>query len=154
MMRESFIEKCLKLAQFRINRLGGGARISCARPHGQRIINLIFFVLFALKGMLKVFSHSTRELIILHSHFSVIWKQNFQRVYLKTIFLNLVNWFDTRLSIWLAYSRTHFVLLPLWHQIGFFFNFVQFLPTKKPCKIRVNLKKKKFENPSFYYFLW
>ena len=78
-------------------------------------------VLSTLKSMPKGLSYLTGELIILHFHFFIICNQNFKRIYLKTIFLNLVDRFD----------RIGFL-----RDVGFF-KIVQFLSPKKPClKIR------------------
>ena len=48
------------------------------------------------------------KLISMRFHFSVIWNQNFKRVYLKTTFFILVDRFDRNLPDRLACSRSNF----------------------------------------------
>ena len=68
-----------------------------------------FSALSAHKGMPKVFTYSIGELIILHLNFSVTRNENFKCVYLKMTFLNLIDRFDSSLSVRLAYLTSRFI---------------------------------------------
>ena len=58
--------------------------------------------------------------------------QHFKRAYLKTTFLNLVDRFDTNLSVRLAFSMLHFVQnFCRYGTTDDFFLISQFLPPKK-----------------------